>query len=185
MNRGAHEQSSETQVGQRQYHIEILPHIAVVQEMVAIEPEENAGSFNIAFSRQVHAPVHIFIRGIIRAADERRAAGETPTPQQHCHHRERNHPHRNQSRSVPPSHWNGVFVFFMNEVVSLIRLENVMVNERVPLKRIHEKLHAAMHYKPMKRPFKKRGEDGGGDKSNGRPEEESCNQNVMGLNGSI
>ena len=61
---GTQEQGAQTQVGQRQHHVEILPHVTVVQKMMAVEPEEDAGTLHVAPPGQVHAPVQVFVGAV-------------------------------------------------------------------------------------------------------------------------
>ena len=70
MNLGAKEERAEHEIGQRQDHVEIFVHVAVMEQVMAVEPEENAGSLHVAPPRQMHAPVHIFISGVIDGAEQ-------------------------------------------------------------------------------------------------------------------
>src|ERR1017187_8338205 len=82
MHSGTKEQCAETQICQWKNHVKIFTHVTVVQQMMAVEPEENSGAFEGTFSRQVHAPVHVFVGAVIRAARQHRAAKKSPLSQE-------------------------------------------------------------------------------------------------------
>lgn len=81
MNFGTRQQGAETKVGQWQNHVKILPHITVVQQMMAIQAEENSGALDRTFARQMHAPVQIFVNPVVGAASKQGAANNSPTVQ--------------------------------------------------------------------------------------------------------
>ena len=102
-----------------------------MQQMMSVQPEENPGAFHVSFAREVHAPVHIFIDRIIRRASKSGANQATPFPGEPGGDKKRHFTHQQQDRSVPPSHGNGLFVFFVDQMISVIGLENPMMDEGV------------------------------------------------------
>ena len=69
-------------VRQWQHYIEIFVHVAVVQEVMAIESPEPPRFFDPACFWQMHAPVNVFVKAIVRGECERTAEEEGPLPGQ-------------------------------------------------------------------------------------------------------
>ena len=70
MNFRAEDLRAEASIGQWKDDVEILVHVAVVQQMVTVQAEKNPGTFNMAAFRKVHAPVHVFVGSVVdRARD--------------------------------------------------------------------------------------------------------------------
>ena len=155
VNFGAPEKSSETKIGQREHHVEVFVHVTMVQQMMAVEPEENSGAFDVALARQMHAPVQVFVSAVVSRARKHGAAEQTPFagPNRRDHKWEL--ANSNKRRAIPPSHWDGLFVLLLMEVIGVVRAKNSMVNERMARKRIRELADGPMHQEPMQSPFKK------------------------------
>lgn len=173
MDSGTQKQRAQAQIGQWQYDIEILAHVPMMQEVMAVQAEENSRAFHGAFSRQVHAPMHVFVSAVIGATGHKRAGGKSPILQKNRNHHERNDPDRDQSRSVPPGHGNRPFVLLVNEMIGFVRPENMMMHEGVAFEWIDEEFHAPMHDETVQCPFEERRENGGDQKAYRGPEEES------------
>jgi len=77
-----------------------------------------------------------------------------------------------------------MFVFFLVQVVGMVRLENLMVNQSVALKRITKRANRFVHQKTMQRPFEKRGETRAQDKTEGGPKQE-CGHLFLGYRNSL
>ncbi len=162
-------QCAEAQIRQRQDDVVIAVHVAVMEQMVAVEPEENSRTFHIAFPRQMHAPMDIFVDAIIRAASESGANDESPMPDEKRYHHKRDGAQRHQSRAVPPSHRNRDFVLLIDEMIGVIGFEDAMVNERVTLERIGEFAQRAMHQKAVQDPLEHGSVNNRDERSNGGP----------------
>ncbi len=148
--------------------------------MMPIQPEENSRALHRTLPRQMHAPMYVLISGVIRAARNKRPRRKSPVLQKNRTRHKRNHPHRDQRRPIPPGHRNRIFILLINEMIRLIRLENVMMNQRMPLEGISKKLHRLVHDIPVKRPFKKRCKNRGDQKTHRRPEKEGRYHGIMG-----
>ena len=44
------QQGAAAQIGERQHHVEVFAHVTVVQQVVPVQPEENARAFHVPFS---------------------------------------------------------------------------------------------------------------------------------------
>lgn len=171
MHFGAQQQCAEEQVREGQHDVEIFPHVAVMQQVVSVEAEENSGAFDVAFAREVHAPMHVFIGAIVAGAGNEGTDGKSGAFQKDGTNHKRNDAHGDDRRAIPPRHGNGVFVFLIDEVIGLVRLKDVMVDQGVALEGITEKLHRLVHDVAVKRPFKKRGENCSDHETDRSPEE--------------
>src|SRR4051812_44293085 len=117
----------------------------------------------------MHAPMYILVSGVISAKGHNSSASESPAFEEKRDGPKRHHSGGNDCWTVPPSHGNGVFVLFFNKMIRFVGLKNLVVNHRVALEWVHEKLHRAVHDEAVKSPFKEGAEDGGDDKSNCGP----------------
>lgn len=75
--RSGHE-SSKANIGNGQDDIEILVHITVMQEVVAIESAEPPRFFDAAGFWQVHAPMDVFVKAIIGRKGDGSAEDKCP-----------------------------------------------------------------------------------------------------------
>jgi len=66
-------------------------------------------------------------------------------------------------------------------MICIVRLENVVMNQRVLLKWIPETLPWLMHKKPVQRPFKKRREDRPRHESNREPKEKGNHNELLSI----
>ncbi len=139
---------------------------------MAVQPKKNSGAFHGAFARQMHAPVQIFIGAIVGAAGEQGSANDSPAFQQHSRDDEGNNADGDDCRAVPPGHGNRVFVFFVDQVVGLVGLENLVMNHGVLFERIGKETDAFVHHEAMQCPFEEGREYRCNYKTDRRPEEE-------------
>ena len=62
---GTKHQRAEQKISERHYHVEILMHVTMMQEMMTIEAIEDPGLLDVAFLRKVHAPMHILVSPVV------------------------------------------------------------------------------------------------------------------------
>jgi hypothetical protein len=165
----AQQQSAEAQIGDGHDDVEIFVHVTVMQKMMAIETIKNPGTFDAARFRQVHAPVHIFISAVVAGESEKRTDHQFPAADAPRKREHRNHAQKNQQWSIPPRHRDGFFIVVVDEVVSVVGFESVVMDDGVRLKSVAEIKKRAVHEITMQRPFKKRGENGGAGKTDRGP----------------
>jgi hypothetical protein len=169
-----HQQCSQAQVGQWQDDVEIFPHITMMQQVMAVEPEENSRTFHVPFLGQMHAPMHVFVSREIHSAGHRRAAQNPPFVREQRPHQKRQLAQRHDDRPVPPRHRNGFFVRLIRKMIRVVGFENVMMHERVSFKGIAKKFHheRTVHEITVQRPFEQGAESGSGKDSDGAPKKE-------------
>jgi len=170
MDRRAHQQRPQQQVRQRQHHVEILAHVTVVQQVMPVQPEENPRALHRALPRQMHAPVDVFIRAVIGRARDGRPERHPPMSRSQADQRERHRAQQHQHRPVPPRHGNRLRILPVDQMVRLVRPENMMMHERVRFERITEFAHRPVHHIAVQRPFVKRGINGGAAKTDRHPD---------------
>jgi hypothetical protein len=163
---------SKQQISERQNHVEILPHVTVMKQVMAIQAEENSGAFHMAFARKMHAPVEIFVNRVVNRAGQGSAADQSPLLQSDRDNQERHLAQSDQYGPVPPGHGDGVLVFFINEVIRVIGFEDSVMNQSVALERITELSERHVHEKPMQQPLEKRGEHDARQDTDGAPKQE-------------
>jgi len=78
----AQDQGAKQVVGDRQDDVEILVHVAVVQEVVAVELAEPLWLFHPARLRQVHAPVNVFVKAVVSGKCKNPSGSEPPVSHQ-------------------------------------------------------------------------------------------------------
>ena len=66
----AAQERAEAEVGQGQDDVEVLGHVTVVEQVVAVEPEEEPRALDAAVLRLVHAPVQGLIDGVVKAVGQ-------------------------------------------------------------------------------------------------------------------
>jgi hypothetical protein len=169
MNLGTEQQRAENEVGEGENDVEIFVHVAVMEEMVAVEAEINAGAFDVALLGEVHTPVHVFVSAIITSGGDQRANGDGPGADSPRGEEERQNSERDQHGAIPPGHGNGVLVLFINEMISVVGFKSLMMHERVGTKGVIEFSNRAVHEIAVERPFKEGGKNNGGEKSDGHP----------------
>ena len=174
MDFGTRQQCAEAEVGEREDYVEIFSHVTVVQQVVAVEAEENSGALDRPFAREMHAPMQVFIGAVISAAGEQGAANQSPTFQQYGADDKRNYPDCNNRGAVPPSHRNGVFVFLVNQMVGLVGFKNLVMDHGVFFEGVGKNFHALVHEETMHGPFKEGRKHNRDDKANRRPEKKGC-----------
>src|ERR1022692_153259 len=126
-----------------------------MEQVVAVELEEYSRALDIAFARQMHAPVHVFVGAVIRAAAEQGAADDAPSAREKGGDGEGDGSGHNQRRAVPPGHGNGLLVLFMDQMIGVIGLENLMMDQGVALERVGEFSERLVHDKAVYGPFEK------------------------------
>ena len=143
----------------------------MVKEMVSIQTEENAGTLQVSFFRDVHAPVEIFIRDII----QNHGHEETPEDGTLCqilhHEHEWNvkHPH---DGSIPPSHGHGVLILGFLKMIRVVGLEDSMMGHRMGFEWIGEPLQIGVHHVLVKSPLEEAAVHHAAEETYGLPEEE-------------
>jgi len=155
MHLGTEQQSAQEQIGQRKNDVEIPAHVAVMQQMMAVEAEENPRALEVALARQMHAPMHVFVSPVIQTGRQRPSAENPPMPGQEGDGEKREHGPGDQRRAVPPGHRNGVFVLFINEMIGVVGFENAMMRQGVAAVGVGEFTQRAVHDVAMERPLKK------------------------------
>ena len=144
---------AEQRVRDRQNHIEVAVHIPMMQQMMPVEAEEYARAFHCPFFWEMHAPMQVFVRAIVRCAydadngDKRQMADEPPN--WNCRKRGR----QNEYWPIPPRHRNRVHIFRAFQMIWIIRAKNAMVFFCVRLKWIWKAEKRPVHHKPVKWPF--------------------------------
>jgi len=58
-------QRSQTQISKRENYVEVPVHVAMVQKVMAVETEENAGALDVPLFRQMHAPMKVLVGGMV------------------------------------------------------------------------------------------------------------------------
>jgi hypothetical protein len=66
-------------------------------------------------------------------------------------------------------------------MVGVVRLENPVMHQRVPFKRIPEPFDGVVHDITVQRPFKEGAEQDSGNKSNGAPKNEHGHKSISSL----
>lgn len=61
----AHNQGAEAEISEGEDDVEILVHVAVVQEVVAVELAEPLGFLHTPRLRKVHAPVNVLVKSVV------------------------------------------------------------------------------------------------------------------------
>ena len=117
----------------------------------------------------MHAPVHVFIGAKISDEGNERAdraipAVKIPREQEHG-----NHADRDDRRAVPPRHRNLLFVVFVDDMISVVGFENMVMHDGVRVERVTEIKERAVHEILVQRPFEERGEHDTGGKTDRGP----------------
>jgi hypothetical protein len=181
MDFGTQQQGAEAEVGERENDVEIFVHVTVMEKMMAVKAEENSGTLDVTLARQVHAPMHVFIGAVIDPDAEQRPASDTPAAGEKGKDGEWKSRAENQHRAVPPCHGNGFLVLFADQVIGMVRLENVMVNQGVALKWVSEFSERLVHDIAVQGPLTKGREDYGNEYSHCHPGEKYWDQIIIGL----
>lgn len=152
----AKKQGPQAQISQGQHDIEILVHVPVMQQVMTVKTEENSRPLDMAPPGEMHAPVHVLVGGIICRHDEGGAAENTPPVGDRGRRQEGQLADGNEHRTIPPSHRNGVLMLLVGQMISMVGLENTVMHEGVPLKRISKPSHWHMHDISVEQPLKER-----------------------------
>lgn len=104
---------------------------------------------------QMHAPMHVFVSGIVECAGDAGTTDETPFLGKHSGDDERQLAQSDQNWTVPPRHRNRFFIVLVDQVIGVISSENPVVNQRVSFERVTKFPNRAVHEEPMQGPFKK------------------------------
>lgn len=151
---GTQDQGAKDQISQRQHHVEILVHVAVVQEMMTIQAEIDAGTFDIPFLGQVHAPVHVFVSAVVAAGSHDCAREDRPMTGDPTGDDERNDGQEHEHRAIPPSHGDGLLVLIIDQMVGVIRLEHMMMDDGMRLEGVIKATNHPVHDVAVQSPFK-------------------------------
>ena len=147
---------------------------------MAIQPEEDTGAFDISFTRQVHAPVHVFIGSVIADTSWESAPEKGPMPRDAGDGNKRNDTNRDQHRAIPPGHRDRVFVLFACEMVARIGSKNTVVYQSVPLEWVGELSEGAMHKIFVQQPFEQGAENSGNQETGRHPKEDIVHGKELG-----
>lgn len=116
---------------------------------MAIEAEENARAFDVAFTWQMHAPMHVLISRIIKRERDASAADQTPFTRRDGNDEERQFAEREENWTVPPRHWDRLLVVLVDQVVSVVGFENLVVHQGVSFEWISKISDRFMHQKAV------------------------------------
>ena len=86
---------------------------------------------------------------------------------------------RNERRSIPPRHRNGVFIPGFLKMIRVVRAKDTMVDQGVPLERVGKPANRFMHDEPMQRPLKKRTEDRARGEPSHQPQEKTRRYHLL------
>lgn len=175
MNFRAENQCSQEEIGQGKNHIEIFVHVTVMQQVMTIQAEEDARTFHMPTLRQVHAPMHVFIPGIIERTGNRGTAEQTPFLKENSESEEWHLAASHEYWPVPPGHRDGVFIILVDEMIGMVSPEYPVMNQSMPLKRITEIQGGLVHEITMQEPFEERGENDTTDETNAHPKNKRHN----------
>ncbi len=169
--RAAHE-GAEAEVCEGEDDVEVLVHVAVMQEVMPIQAAEEPGLFHPACLGQMHAPMDVFIHEVIGAEGGKGPPEERPLTGEDAEGEGGEGSHEDEGGPIPPGHGDGLAVVLMDEVVGVICFEDLMMNDGVGLKGITELPQGAMHDKAMEGPLKEGGEGGVAEQTEAEPEED-------------
>lgn len=171
-NLAAEDQGAHDGVSQRQDDIEIFVHVAVMQNVVAIETEENSGPLDVPVPRLVHAIVQVFVSHEVTNERDRRAPAQRPDACGSRNKQEGEHAKEENDRAVPPSHGDQMrLAIFLAVMIGVVCLESLVMHHGMGLERIVEFANGTVHDILVQCPFKEGGEDNASDGTNGHPEE--------------
>jgi hypothetical protein len=158
------EQCSEEKICQRKHHVEILPHIPVVEHVVPVQLAEDSPKLDASVSRQVHAPMRILVRYVVadrytKACYQNcvRFIHTDILPDESCNKVERDHSEEYDHGAVPPRHRNLVLRSSRLQVVTLIGPEYPMMGEGVCHEGISKYPPWHMHHVFVKTPLQNGG----------------------------
>ena len=131
---GAEQEGAEQQISKRKDHVEIPVWVAVMQEVVSIEPEEEGSSFDVALCRHMHAPVQIFVGAIIEKCGQKSSADERSSAREARQDYEGHLGAGNQRRTIPPGHGHGLGILRADQVIGEVGFEYFMMDQSVARK---------------------------------------------------
>ncbi len=149
----ARQQGAKQQIGKRQHDVKILVHVTMVQDVVPVEPEEDAISLHLSIPGNVHAPVQVFIGSIVETNCQERTTKQRDATYEKRERGKRNLGEGDQCGSVPPGHGHSMPVLLPAQVVGLIRLENPVMHHGMPLKGIVKFAQGPVHHITVQDPF--------------------------------
>ncbi len=165
---GAQNQGAEQGVEEGDDDVEVLAHVTVVQQVVAVEAEEDAGPLDVTSTRDVHAPVQVFISRVVEHHGGEDANGHRFADQPlHAEHR-CNVQYPN-GRRIPPSHRDRFFVSFILEMIGLVSPELPMMHDGVSTEGVPEELQWLVHDVFVEEPLEKTAIDHAAQKPDGLP----------------
>ncbi len=158
---GANVKRAEDSISERQYDIEIPAMPMMMEQMMTVEPNKDPAHTGYLEgqplrSRQMHAPVPVFVYAIIGREYRHIHDDHRPIPRDEGVDKRRNAEECNEHWSIPPGHWNCFFVLFILKMIGLIRTEDVMMDLGMRFVRIRETEKWSVHDKLMQPPFGKR-----------------------------
>lgn len=152
-NRRAGNQGSHEEIGQGQDHIQILAHVAMMKEVMAIEAEKDSRAFHIAGAGHVHAEVKILIHRVVDHHGPEGAPNDRVADQilDKKHERHVKGPH---DRGIPPGHGDGPEILHILDVIGMVGFEDAVMGHRVGLEGVGEPLQVSVHDVLVKGPLK-------------------------------
>ena len=168
---GAEHERAEDEVGEGEDHVEVLVHVAVVEDVVAVEEAEETSFFDAALLGEMHAPVHVFVDAVVGGCGDGTAEGDGPLAADPCDEDEGEGADEDEDGAVPPCHGDGFLVFFVLEVIGVVGLESLVVDDGVGVKCVSEAADGAVHDVFMEGPFEERIDDDAEGDADERPEE--------------
>ncbi len=155
MGLGAGHECAEAEVGDGKHHVEIFMHVAVMQQMMAIQAAEPPWLFHSAGLWQMHAPVDVFVETIVKGEGAEATDHKSPLTREVGQNQKWNNPYQDEHRPIPPSHRDGFLVLFVDEMIGVICLKSPVMNDCVGLEGVAKISNRAVHDIFVKGPFKK------------------------------
>ncbi len=155
MGPGTRHEGAEAEIRDREHHVEILVHVTVVKQVVAIQAAEPPRLFHAAGFGQVHAPMDVFVKTVVGGEGDQATEGKGPLAGEICQNGIRCDADEDDHRAIPPSHRDGLLVFLINQMVGFIRFEGAVMDDGVGLESITEFPHRAMHHILVEGPLEK------------------------------
>lgn len=129
-------------------------HVAMMEQVMSIQSEEDTRTFHIPAARQVHAPMDVFVRGVVRGDGQgsTRNDGKQFPSAEECKthgHRDDQRPNEYERRPIPPGHGDGLLVLVIDEMIGVICLEDIVMDQGMPFEWVAELSERSMHDEPM------------------------------------
>ena len=99
--------------------------------MVAVKTLEKPRLLNPALLWQVHAPVDVFIHDVITHEQNSGPGCQTPDAGDGTEGDAGDRAEQDQGWAIPPCHWDCHLILFINEVIGVVCLEDLVVDNRM------------------------------------------------------